>query len=283
MFKATVESLSHEGGLLAPFTGSSPALGSIIVRTDDGTYIGKIDGVLGNTDSPIAHIAHLDRKMNPNDFIGCEAQIRPKAPREDNRDNRNQHRNPTDNSRQSYNRDRNQGGYRSSHGQSFRRDSRNRHERSYRDNQSRPNRRDNSRSDNWRNRRGDGRDNNQRRDSNRPNQRGNHRGRDFSNRDSRDSRGQKKIFADNDWVCQKCDNVNFSFRKECNRCGEPKMGNSGRDKPPRRHNNQTKTRPERPNNNNRKFRKARGKSANHAHNRGPQPLNARSRRKNRDD
>ncbi len=283
MFKATVESLSHEGGLLAPFTGSSPALGSIIIRTDDGTYIGKVDGVLGNTDNPIAHIAHLDRKMNPNDFIGCEAQIRPKAPRQDNRDNHHQHRSSADNTRQSYNRDRNQGGYRSNHGQSNRRDSRNRHDRSYRDNQSRPNQRNNSRSDNWRNRRGDGRDNNQRRDSNRPNQRGNNRGRDFSNRDSRDGKGQKKIFADNDWVCQKCDNVNFSFRKECNRCGEPKTGNSGRDKSPRRQNNHTKTRSDRPNNNNRRFRKARGKSANHAHNRGPQPLNARSRRKNRDD
>ena len=51
MFKAIVETKSHEGGLLAPFTGSSPALGSIIVRVDDGTYIGKIDAVLGNTDS----------------------------------------------------------------------------------------------------------------------------------------------------------------------------------------------------------------------------------------
>ena len=112
MFKATVESLSHEGGLLAPFTGSSPALGSIIVRADDGTYIGKIDGVFGNTDSPIAHIAHLDRKMNPNDFIGCEAQIRPKAPRQDNRDRNNQQRGSTNSSRQSYNRDRGRDGYR---------------------------------------------------------------------------------------------------------------------------------------------------------------------------
>ena len=34
---------------------------------------------------------------------------------------------------------------------------------------------------------------------------------------------------------------------------------------------------------NRKFRKARGKSSNHAHNRGPQPLNARARKRNRDD
>ena len=72
MFKAIVEAQSHEGGLLAPFTGASPALGAIIVRTDDGTYIGKIDAVLGNTDTPIAHIAHLDRKINPESFLGAK-------------------------------------------------------------------------------------------------------------------------------------------------------------------------------------------------------------------
>ena len=42
MFTGSIESHSHEGGLLASFTGSSPALGSIIVSSDDGTYIGKI-------------------------------------------------------------------------------------------------------------------------------------------------------------------------------------------------------------------------------------------------
>ena len=127
----------------------------------------------------------------------------------------------------------------------------------------------------------DRRDN--RRESDRRNtNRGDGRGRDFRKRDSRGGGGQNKIFADNDWVCQKCSNVNFSFRKECNRCGEPKSGSSSRDRPSHRHNNQTRNRPAR-SDNNRKFRKARGKSANHAHNRGPQPLNARSRRKNRDD
>ena len=79
MFKAIVETKSHEGGLLASFTGSSPALGSIIVRVDDGTYIGKIDAVLGGTESPIAHIAHLDRKMDASQFIGISVKILPKA------------------------------------------------------------------------------------------------------------------------------------------------------------------------------------------------------------
>ena len=50
----------------------------------------------------------------------------------------------------------------------------------------------------------------------------------FRDRDSRNRSGgrEKKIFADNDWTCTKCNNSNFSFRKECNRCGEPKSGNS---------------------------------------------------------
>ena len=69
MFKATIESISHEGGLMAPFSGSSPALGSVIVNSADGMYIGKIDAVLGNLQSPIAHIAHLDRKIDPNTLL----------------------------------------------------------------------------------------------------------------------------------------------------------------------------------------------------------------------
>ena len=236
MFKAVVESHSHEGGLLAPFTGSSPALGSIIVRVDDGTYIGKIDAVLGNTDAPIAHIAHLDRKINPDSFLGCEAQIRPKTHKQDE-------------SRQQSNRYENRG------------------------------RRDNRRSGDRDSRRGNFRD----RDSNRrDSRRGNFRDRD--SRNNRSNGREKKIFADNDWTCAKCNNSNFSFRKECNRCGEPKGSNSGggnnRD---RRDNRPRNNRSSRNDGEPRKFRKAKGKSANHAHNRGPKPLDVRSRRRNRDD
>ena len=249
MFKAIIETKSHEGGLLAPFTGSSPALGSIIVRVDDGTYIGKIDAVLGSTDSPIAHIAHLDRKMNPDMFMGCEAQIRPKIDKHDGNRQRNDR-----------------------YGNRDRRDNRRGND-NY-------NRRDPGRRDS-------GRGNYRDRDSGRRNShRGNYRDRDSGRRDSRDkSRGREnKIFADNDWTCTKCNNSNFSFRKECNRCGEPKSGSSGggnnggrRDRQPR--NDRSSRNDGEP----RKFRKARGKSANHAHNRGPKPLDARSRRRNRDD
>ncbi len=259
MFKATIESKSHEGGLLASFTGSSPALGSIIVRVDDGSYIGKIDAVLGNTDAPIAHIAHLDRKINPTTFLGCEAQIRPKAsnqyddrkPRNDQYSNRERRENRRNNNMHNH-RDPGRGNFRD-------RDS---------------NRRDSGR--------GNFSDNNSRyRSGGRDSGRGNFR---HNNSKNRPGGREKKIFADNDWTCTKCNNSNFSFRKECNRCGEPKSGNSERgnnksrrDKPAR--NDRRSRNDSEP----RKFRKARGKSPNHAHNRGPKPLDARSRRRNRDD
>jgi len=83
MFSGTIDSMSHEGGLLLSFGGSSPALDSIIVRASDGVYIGKIDGVLGNTESPMAHVGHIDRKLDLNSLVGEEVTIRAKKPREE--------------------------------------------------------------------------------------------------------------------------------------------------------------------------------------------------------
>ena len=286
MFKAIVESESHEGGLLAPFTGSSPALGSIIVRVDDGTYIGKIDAVLGNTDAPIAHIAHLDRKINSKSFLGCEAQIRAKTKKQDDntrpQSNRYENREKRENQRgrDNYNHtDSRRGNFRDRN--SDRRDSR---RGNFRDRNS--DRRDSRRgyfrdrnSDRRDSRRGDFRDrNSDRRDS----RRGNFRDRNTGNNKTQGR--DNKIFADNDWTCRKCNNVNFSFRKECNRCGEPKHGNSDGERNVVRHDNRPRNdRANRHVSGPRKFRKAKGKSANHAHNRGPKPLDVRSRRRNRDD
>ena len=64
MFSGVIESQSHEGGFLVSFTGSSPALESIIINAETGIYIGKVDGVLGNTNAPLAHVAHIDRKLD---------------------------------------------------------------------------------------------------------------------------------------------------------------------------------------------------------------------------
>ncbi len=264
MFKATIASLSHEGGLLAPFTGSSPALGSIIVKIDDGEYIGKIDAVLGNTDNPVAHITHLDRKINPEGFIGCEAQIRAKTHRQENSNRQDEKREYGDRNRRSDNRGRNQRTGRDNHQRSRWRGDR----REY----SNDNRRDSFRRDS--NRRDSSHQNATRRRS---------RDRDSRINSSKARGGGNKTFADNDWTCNKCNNVNFSFRKECNRCGEPKQTRSDGQRQFNRDKNQKKVRQNRNDGPNRKFRKARGKSSNHAHNRGPQPLNARARKRNRDD
>ena len=88
MFSGTVESKSHEGGLLVHFDGASPALNAIMIRSDDGSYIGKVDGVIGSTDHPLAHIAHIDRSLDMDALIGVTVSVRPKKPREERNDRR---------------------------------------------------------------------------------------------------------------------------------------------------------------------------------------------------
>ncbi|GEM_PF-5115240 len=39
---------------------------------------------------------------------------------------------------------------------------------------------------------------------------------------SRNNRSEKKIFNDNDWICQRCKNDNFSWRERCNKCSSPR-------------------------------------------------------------
>jgi len=79
MFSGTVDRVSHEGGLLVSYTGSCPALGTVMVSSDN-EYVGKVDGVIGNTESSLVHIAHLDRKSKPESFLGINVQIRTKKP-----------------------------------------------------------------------------------------------------------------------------------------------------------------------------------------------------------
>ena len=165
MFRGTVDRTSHEGGLLLTFNGSSPALGSIIVREEDGHYIGKVDAVLGSTEAPLAHVAHLDRKQDNDAFIGATVTIRAKKEREERprREQRNE----------------------------------------------RPQRRDD---------------------------------RSFDRRDNRKRDGEQK----DDWVCAACNNVNFSWRTECNSCSKAKEGNVKAYKSSFRDNNRSNNRRDRP-------------------------------------
>ena len=326
MFSGTIEAMSHEGGLLLSFGGSSPALDSIIVKASDGVYIGKIDGVLGNTEAPIAHVGHIDRKLNLESLIGEEVTIRAKKPREErrvnpreNRNNRNERRDyrQRDNSRSERNSNftnRNDGSGdwdcpKCNNSNFARRNECNRcgeprsgsGRRDYRD------RRDSGRRDY---NRGESRD---RRDFGR---------RDYGNSRQRDGRRNSgKTFADNDWDCPKCKNSNFSFRTECNRCGEPRSGGGRRDSRDRRDSgrrdfgrsggrerrdsgrrdfdrnnrnrrdddrrfsdrNDTSSNKERTKPKQNNFRKARGKRPGHAHNNAPKPIVPRKFKRNRDD
>ena len=155
MFTGVIESKSHEGGFLVSFTGSSPALESIIINAESGIYIGKVDAVLGNTNAPLAHVAHIDRKLDLDALIGVEVGIRAKKQREE---------------------------------------------------------------------RGRGSE----RDGRRDDRRGGRDDRGYQSRDrqggrfERNDRGRGDNRGGGDWDCPKCQNSNFAFRTECNRCGEPK-------------------------------------------------------------
>ena len=204
MFRGTVDRSSHEGGLLVKFSGSSPALGSIIVREEDGHYIGKIDAVLGSTDSPLAHVAHLDRKQDNASFLGSTVIVRAKKEREE-RPPRHEQRN-----------DRRQ----------------QRNERSF-DRRDGRSRNDAQKDDwvcascenvnfSWRkecNSCGKSKDGNVKeykssfRNDNRSN--------------NRRERPRQENHSRNDWECPACNNINFSFRTECNKCRKPKPGGRG--------------------------------------------------------
>ena len=188
MFSGTINSMSHEGGLLLSFSGSSPALESIIIRASDGIYIGKIDGVLGNSESPTAHVGHIDRKLDLDSLIGEQVTIRPKKPREERYPSRDR-----------------DGGGRREFDRGSRDGGRGNFDRGSRDG----GRRDGGRGNFDRGSRDGGR-----RDG----------GRGNFDRGSRDG---GKTFAHNDWDCPKCNNSNFSFRRDCNRCGEPRPGGGG--------------------------------------------------------
>jgi rRNA processing protein Gar1 len=74
MFKGRVDRVSHEGGLLVSYSGACPALGSVMVDSSE-TYIGKVDGVIGNLNDSLVHIAHLDRNSNATELVGVEIYL----------------------------------------------------------------------------------------------------------------------------------------------------------------------------------------------------------------
>ncbi|MDP6870578.1 MAG: zinc finger protein [Candidatus Poseidoniaceae archaeon] len=198
MFKGRVEKVSHEGGLLVSYSGACPALGSIMIDSNE-QYVGKVDGVIGNLNESLVHVAHLERKSRPNDLVGIEITIRTKRQRNERHDSERRSNNRYDNDRRNNDR---------------RRDSR---DNQRNDNRQRRDSRDNRRSDNRQRR--DSRDNRHRES-----------GRD-DRRPRRNDRQRGGTHSNNDWTCGECGNSNYSFRSECNRCGKSKgRGNTGQRK-----------------------------------------------------
>ena len=280
MFRGVVDRASHELGLLVTFSGSSPALGSIIVREEDGHYIGKVDAVLGSTESPLVHIAHLDRKQDNDQFVGSTVTVRAKKEREDRPQRREfrEERPSRDRERSFDRRDDNSRGR--NHGErsdwicascgndnfAFRTEC-NSCGKSKQGNVA-------ERGSSFRNDRGG-------------------RGRDDRGgrgRDDRRGRNQEQHNR-NDWICPSCKNDNFSFRTECNQCGKPRPGgqSSGGD---RRSGGRDGDRGGRGGDRNSRggnersgeqYRKARGKRPGHAHNRPPKEIEPRRYQRRNDD
>ena len=198
MFKGKVSKRSHDDGLLVEFTGSCPALGTVMVD-NRGRYVGKVQGVIGSPEDALVHVHNLDHKRDSNEMIGEAISIRARS--------------KSDNERHS-NRD----------------DRPSRNDRPQRENrpqrEDRPTREDRPRRED----RGSREQRGERRGGDNRQTRGDRGGwQDRSrNNDSRgrDNRGNQH--GDNDWDCAKCKNSNFAFRTECNRCGEPKGEGRGR-------------------------------------------------------
>ena len=202
MFRGVVDRPSHEGGLLVTFNGSSPALGSIIIREEDGQYIGKIDAVIGSTDAPLAHVAHLDRKQDNDSFIGTTVVIRAKKEREERPQREHREERTRRDSRSFDRRDNRRGG--DSQKEDWVCASCNNVNFSWR---TECNSCGKSKQGNVKEYKSSFRDNNR--------------------SDNRRDRSRQENHGRNDWECPSCNNINFSFRTECNQCGKPKPGGGG--------------------------------------------------------
>ena len=85
MFARVVEPKSHEGGFLLSCTGSSPALEPVIIHADTGICTGYVVSVIGNTNSPLAHVPHVDRHLDLDSIVCINVAHRVKNTREERR------------------------------------------------------------------------------------------------------------------------------------------------------------------------------------------------------
>ncbi len=195
MFRGDVVRPSHEGGLLISFTGSSPALGSTI-ETESGIRLGKVDTVLGSIHKPWVHVYPISKGLDIVGVLGQSTIISSKKSSQKSKPRREDRR------------------------QDFSRNNTRHEKKNFNDNDWICSKCSND-NFSWRERcnkcdapKGGSR-------SERPNR---WDGRNRSEGHRNNMRREKKIYNDNDWICSKCSNDNFSWRERCNKCDAPKGG-----------------------------------------------------------
>ena len=89
-FEAHIREISHEGGMLAPFTGEAPKLGQIM-QLPGGKWVGKVDTVIGEVTAAVVHISPF-RDTQVELLVGQPVEIAPPKEKRDSRRERNDDR-----------------------------------------------------------------------------------------------------------------------------------------------------------------------------------------------
>ena len=82
-FEAHIREMSHEGGMLAPFTGDAPKLGQVM-QLPGGKWVGKVDSVIGEISAAVVHVTPF-RDVEVELLIGQPLEVAPPKERRDDR------------------------------------------------------------------------------------------------------------------------------------------------------------------------------------------------------
>ncbi|MDE0708068.1 MAG: hypothetical protein OSB33_03875, partial [Candidatus Poseidoniales archaeon] len=85
-FDAHIREISHEGGMLAPFTGDAPKLGQVM-QLPGGKWVGKVDTVIGEVSAAVVHIIPF-RDVESQLLVGQPVEIAPPKERSNDRGRR---------------------------------------------------------------------------------------------------------------------------------------------------------------------------------------------------
>ena len=89
-FEAHIREMSHEGGMLAPFTGDAPKLGQVM-QLPGGKWVGKVDSVIGEISAAVVHVTPF-RDVEVELLIGQPLEVAPPMERRDGRRGRRDNR-----------------------------------------------------------------------------------------------------------------------------------------------------------------------------------------------